>query len=61
MTDDQKTELIETFECEFSIDDKENDARFRVNAFFHNRGYGAVFSRLENKIPTLDQFVDPAA
>jgi twitching motility protein PilT len=60
MTDDQKTELIETFECDFSIDDKDNDSRFRVNAFFHNRGYGAVFRRLENKIPTLDQFGAPA-
>lgn len=60
MTDDQKTELVETFECDFSIDDKENDSRFRVNAFFHNRGYGAVFRRLENKIPTLDQFGAPA-
>ena len=60
MTDDQKTELIETFECDFSIADKDNDSRFRVNAFFHNRGYGAVFRRLENKIPTLDQFGAPA-
>lgn len=57
MTDDQKEELVETYECDFSIDDKENDARFRVNAFFHNRGYGAVFRRLENTIPTLDQFI----
>lgn len=60
MTDDQKEELVETYECDFSIDDAENDARFRVNAFFHNRGYGAVFRRLENKIPTLDQFGAPA-
>lgn len=60
MTDDQKTELIETYECDFSIDDSDNDARFRVNAFFHNRGYGAVFRRLENKIPTLDQFGAPS-
>ncbi|MEY8701784.1 type IV pilus twitching motility protein PilT [Francisella philomiragia] len=59
MTDDQKDELIETYECDFSIDDKDNDARFRVNAFFHNRGYGAVFRRLENTIPTLDQFGAP--
>lgn len=60
MTDDQKNELVETFECDFSIDDKDNDSRFRVNAFFHNRGYGAVFRRLENKIPTLDQFGAPS-
>ncbi|AEE88049.1 Twitching motility protein PilT [Francisella cf. novicida Fx1] len=59
MTDDQKNELIETYECDFSIDDRDNDARFRVNAFFHNRGYGAVFRRLENTIPTLDQFGAP--
>ncbi|APD51086.1 type IV pilus twitching motility protein PilT [Francisella hispaniensis] len=59
MTDDQKDELIETYECDFSIDDRDNDARFRVNAFFHNRGYGAVFRRLENTIPTLDQFGAP--
>ncbi|MFC4893006.1 type IV pilus twitching motility protein PilT [Pseudofrancisella aestuarii] len=59
MTEDQKEELIDTLECDFSIDSVENDARFRVNAFFHNRGYGAVFRRLENKIPTLDQFSAP--
>lgn len=46
MTDDQKYELIETYECDFSIDDRDNDASFRVNAFFHNRGYGVVFCRL---------------
>ncbi|MDE4992625.1 twitching motility protein PilT, partial [Francisella tularensis subsp. holarctica] len=46
MTDDQKDELIETYDCDFSIDDRDNDARFRVNAFFHNRCYGAVFRRL---------------
>ncbi len=34
MTDDQKYELIETYECDFSIDDRDNDASFRVNAFF---------------------------
>ncbi|MDE5010894.1 twitching motility protein PilT, partial [Francisella tularensis] len=38
MTDDQKEELIETYECDFSIDERDNDARFRVNAVFHNRG-----------------------
>ncbi|MDE4969894.1 twitching motility protein PilT, partial [Francisella tularensis] len=51
MTDDQTDELIETYECDFSIDDRDNDARFRVTAFFHTRGYGAVFRRLENTIP----------
>ena len=43
MTDDQKDELIETYKFDFSIDDRDNDARFRVNAFFHKRGYGAYF------------------
>lgn len=60
MTDTQREELIETFECDFSIDDKKNDARFRVNAFFQNRGYGIVMRRLESTIPTLDQFGCPA-
>lgn len=59
MTEDQKKELIETFECDFSIDDDANDSRFRANAFFHNRGYGAVFRRLENEIPTLKQLGAP--
>ncbi|GAB4221756.1 MAG: type IV pilus twitching motility protein PilT [Francisella sp.] len=60
MNEDQKNELVETYECDFAIDDKDNDARFRVNAFFHNRGYGAVLRRLENTVPTLDQFGAPA-
>ena len=29
MTDDQKDELIETYKCDFSIDDRDNDVRFR--------------------------------
>ena len=59
MTDAQRDELIETFECDFSIDDPKNNSRFRVNAFFQNRGYGAVMRRLESEIPTLDQFKCP--
>ena len=59
MSEDQKNELIETLECDFSIDDYDNNARFRVNAFFQNRGYGAVLRRLENQIPTLQQYNCP--
>ena len=46
MTYDQKYELIETCECDFSIDDRDNDTSFRINAFFHNHGYSVVFCRL---------------
>ena len=59
MTDEQRKELLDTYECDFSIDDKTNNARLRVNAFFHNRGYSVVMRRLDNKIPTLEQINAP--
>ncbi len=46
-------------ECDFSFEIP-NLARFRVNAFNHNRGSGAVFRTIPSKILTLEQLNCPA-
>ena len=52
MGDGQRKAFQEHLECDFaySLDDS---TRFRVNAFVHNRGEGAVFRTITNTIPTL--------
>ena len=52
MSDGHRKAFQEHLECDFAyrLDDS---TRFRVNAFVHNRGEGAVFRTITNTIPTL--------
>ncbi len=59
MNDGQRKVYEETLECDFSFEIP-NLARFRVNAFNHNRGSGAVFRTIPSKILTLEQLSCPA-
>jgi len=59
MSDGQRRVYEETLECDFSFEIP-NLARFRVNAFNHNRGSGAVFRTIPSKILTLEQLNCPA-
>lgn len=58
MNDGQRKVYEETLECDFSFEIP-NLARFRVNAFNHNRGAGAVFRTIPSKILTLEQLNCP--
>ena len=58
MNDGQRKVYEETLECDFSFEIP-NLARFRVNAFNHNRGSGAVFRTIPTKILTLEQLNCP--
>jgi twitching motility protein PilT len=53
MGDGQRKVYEETLECDFSFEIP-NLARFRVNAFNHNRGAGGVFRTIPSKILSLD-------
>jgi twitching motility protein PilT len=59
MSDGQRKVYEETLECDFSFEIP-NLARFRVNAFNHNRGSGAVFRTIPSKILTLEDLGCPA-
>ncbi len=59
MNDGQRKVYEETLECDFSFEIP-NLARFRVNAFNHQRGSGAVFRTIPSKILTLEQLNCPA-
>ncbi len=59
MNDGQRKVYEETLECDFSFEIP-NLARFRVNAFNHNRGSGAVFRTIPSKILSLEQLNCPA-
>ncbi len=59
MNDGQRKVYEETLECDFSFEIP-NLARFRVNAFNHNRGSGAVFRTIPSKILTLEELNAPA-
>lgn len=59
MSDGQRKMYEETLECDFSFEIP-NLARFRVNAFNHNRGSGAVFRTIPSKILTLEELNCPA-
>lgn len=59
MSDGQRKVYEETLECDFSFEIP-NLARFRVNAFNHNRGSGAVFRTIPSKILTLEELNCPA-
>jgi twitching motility protein PilT len=58
MNDSQRKQYEEFLECDFSFE-IEGLSRFRVNAFNHNRGAGAVFRTIPSKILTLEQLNCP--
>ena len=58
MNDKQRKDFEEFFETDFSFEIPEL-ARFRVNAFNHNRGAGAVFRTIPSKILTLEDLDAP--
>ncbi len=59
MNDKQRKDFEEYFETDFSFELPEI-ARFRVNAFNHNRGAGAVFRTIPSKILTLEDLACPS-
>lgn len=58
MNDKQRQAYEEFFETDFSFEVKEL-ARFRVNAFNHDRGAGAVFRTIPSEVLTLEQLSAP--
>ena len=58
MNDGQRKIFEETLECDFSFEIP-NLARFRVNAFNHHRGAGAVFRTIPSKVLTLEELNCP--
>ncbi len=58
MNDGQRKIYEETLECDFSFEIP-NLARFRVNAFNHQRGSGAVFRTIPSKILSLEELNCP--
>ena len=59
MNDKQRKDYEEFLECDFSFEIP-GLARFRVNAFNHNRGSGAVFRTIPSKILSLEDLKAPA-
>jgi len=60
MNDKQRKDFEEFMETDFSFEIP-NLARFRVNAFNHNRGSGAVFRTIPSKILSLEDLGAPAS
>ncbi|MBT9494493.1 MAG: type IV pilus twitching motility protein PilT, partial [Paucibacter sp.] len=58
MNDSQRKVYEESLEVDFSFE-IQGLARFRVNAFNHNRGAGAVFRTIPSKILSLEQLNAP--
>ncbi|MDH5190112.1 MAG: type IV pilus twitching motility protein PilT [Gammaproteobacteria bacterium] len=58
MNDKQRKDYEEFFETDFSFEIP-GLARFRVNAFNHNRGAGAVFRTIPSNILTLEELGCP--
>jgi twitching motility protein PilT len=58
MNDKQRKDYEEFLECDFSFE-VPGLARFRVNAFNHNRGAGAVFRTIPSEILSLEQLNAP--
>ena len=54
MNDGQRRTFQDKLECDFAfaLDD---ELRFRVNVFVHNRGEAAVFRTIPSKVPRLDE------
>ena len=60
MIDKQRKDFEEFLETDFSFEIP-NLARFRVNAFNHNRGAGGVFRTIPSTILTLEELGCPAS
>ncbi|MGZ5724619.1 MAG: twitching motility protein PilT, partial [Caldimonas sp.] len=58
MNDSQRKAYEETLECDFSFE-IQGLARFRVNAFVHQRGAGAVMRTIPSTVLTLEQLAAP--
>ena len=58
MNDGQRKHYEESLECDFSFA-VPNLARFRVNAFVHQRGAGAVFRTIPSKVLSLEDLNCP--
>ena len=58
MNDGQRKEYEDCFETDFSFE-VSGLARFRVNAFNHHRGPGAVFRTIPSRVPSLDELHAP--
>ncbi|WP_027389753.1 type IV pilus twitching motility protein PilT [Chrysiogenes arsenatis] len=58
MNDKQRRDYEEKLEADFSFE-IQGLARFRVNAFHHNRGAGAVFRTIPSTVLTLEQLNCP--
>ncbi|HET7587520.1 MAG TPA: type IV pilus twitching motility protein PilT [Gammaproteobacteria bacterium] len=58
MNDKQRKNFEEDLECDFSFEIP-NVARFRVNAFNHSRGAGAVFRTIPSEILSLTDLKAP--
>jgi twitching motility protein PilT len=58
MNDGQRKQYEENLECDFSFEIP-NLARFRVNAFNHHRGAGAVMRTIPSKILSLEDLNAP--
>lgn len=58
MNDKQRKDYEEFMECDFSFE-VPGLARFRVNAFNHNRGAGGVFRTIPSEIMSLEQLNCP--
>ena len=54
MNDKQRKDNEEFFECDFSFE-VPGVARFRVNAFNHNRGAGGVFRTIPSKVLSMEE------
>lgn len=59
MNDKQRKEYEKYLECDFSFEIP-GVARFRVNAYVHSRGAGAVIRTIPSKILSLEQLKTPA-
>src|SRR5450631_2214655 len=58
MNDGQRKHYEENLECDFSFEIP-NLARFRVNAFVHQRGAGAVMRTIPSKVQSLEELNAP--
>ncbi|MDN5849849.1 MAG: type IV pilus twitching motility protein PilT, partial [Nitrococcus sp.] len=58
MSDRQRKDFEDKFETDFSFQIK-GLARFRINAFNHNRGAGAVFRTIPSNVLTLEELDAP--
>jgi twitching motility protein PilT len=58
LSDGQRSRLEEQYELDMSLDLK-GVGRFRANAFFHDRGLGAIFRAIPASIPTAKQLALP--